>query len=78
MALDGAWRVVVLAIAWTGALAAIVLKVAWIDGPRWVAALVAVCLGWVGILAVPEIYDSVGLHRWRCLAVGGIFYTAAR
>ena len=76
VALDGAWRVVVLAIVWSGALAAIVLKVAWIDAPRWVAALVAVCLGWVGVVALPEIHHSVGLSPLALAAVGGLLYTA--
>ena len=76
VALDGSWRVTVLAIAWTGALAAIVLKVAWIDAPRWVAALVAVCLGWVGVVALPEVHDSVGLTPLMLLGVGGLLYSA--
>jgi hemolysin III len=76
VALDGAWRVVVLAIVWSGALAAIVLKVAWIDAPRWVAALVAVCLGWVGVVAVPEIHGAIGFSPLVLVAVGGLLYTA--
>ena len=76
VALDGAWRVVVLAIVWSGALAAIVLKVAWIDAPRWVAALVAVCLGWVGVVALPEIHGSIGFSPLVLIAVGGLLYTA--
>jgi hemolysin III len=76
VALDGAWRVVVLAIVWSGALAAIVLKVAWIDAPRWVAALVAVCLGWVGVVAVPEIHGAIGFPPLALVAVGGLLYTA--
>jgi hemolysin III len=76
VALDGGWRVTVLAIAWSGALAAIVLKVAWIDAPRWVAAFVAVCLGWVGVVALPEVHRSVGLTPLTLLAAGGLLYSA--
>ena len=61
LALEGAWRLVVLSLVWTGALAAIVLKVTWIDAPRWVAAVIAVCLGWVGAFAMPKIYERAGL-----------------
>jgi hemolysin III len=76
VALDGAWRVTVLAIAWTGAFAAIALKVTWIDAPRWVAAVLAVALGWVGIIALPQILDSVGAAPLTLIAIGGAFYTA--
>jgi hemolysin III len=76
IALDGTWRVAVLAIAWTGAFAAIVLKVAWIDAPRWVAAVLALALGWVGVVALPQILDSVGAAPLTLIAIGGAFYTA--
>jgi hemolysin III len=76
LALDGAWRVAVLAVVWGGALAAILLKVAWIDAPRWLAALIAVCLGWVGIVALPEIHGRTGLGVLTLLGLGGVFYTA--
>jgi len=76
LALEGAWRVAVLAIVWAGALAAIVLKVAWIDAPRWVAAVLAVALGWIGASAVPQIYTYAGATPLTLLAAGGVLYTA--
>jgi hemolysin III len=76
LALDGAWRVTVLAIVWSGALVAIVLRVAWIDAPRWVAAVFGLVLGWVGVVALPEIYGGVGLTPLTLAAVGGLLYTA--
>jgi hemolysin III len=76
VALDGTWRVVVLAVAWIGAFAAIVLKVAWIDAPRWVAVVLAVTLGWVGVVALPQILDSVGVAPLTLIVLGGAFYMA--
>ncbi len=76
IALDGAWRITVLAIVWSGALVAIVLRLAWIDAPRWVAAVLALGLGWVGVVALPEIYGGVGLPPLTLAAVGGLLYTA--
>ncbi|HEV8687127.1 MAG TPA: hemolysin III family protein [Gaiellaceae bacterium] len=76
LALERTWRVVVLSIVWSGALAAIVLKVAWVDAPRWVVAGIAVALGWVGVFAVPKIHESTGLGTLVLLAIGGVLYTA--
>jgi hemolysin III len=76
LALDGAWRVVVLAVVWSCALAAILLKVAWIDAPRWLAAVIAVCLGWVGVVALPELHERTGLGVLTLLGLGGVLYTA--
>ena len=52
------------------------VKVAWIDAPRWVATLVAICLGWVGVVALPEIHGTVGLPPLTLLALGGVLYSA--
>jgi hemolysin III len=76
LALERTWRVVVLSIVWSGALAAIVLKVTWIDAPRWVAAVIAVTLGWVGVFAVPKIHESAGTTAVILLAAGGLLYSA--
>jgi hemolysin III len=75
LALDGAWRVTVLAIVWSGCLAAITLKVAWVAAPRWVVAGLAVALGWVGVVALPQIHERTGLVPMTLLAIGGVFYT---
>ena len=75
LALEGAWRWSVVSIVWSGALAAIVLKLAWVDAPKWLAAVIAVTLGWVGIVALPEIYDATGALELALLGVGGVLYT---
>ena len=40
------------------------------------AAVVAVCLGWVGVVMVPEIHGAVGLSPLVLIAAGGLLYTA--
>ena len=73
--LDGAWRVGVLAVVWSGCLAAIIVRVAWVDGPRWFAVVVAVGLGWVGVAAIPEVHERTGLSALVLLGSGGLLYT---
>ena len=76
LVLQGAWQAYVLAVVWTGAAAAIVLKVAWIDAPRWVAAVIALALGWVGVATIPQIKGNEGFDALIPLAIGGLLYTA--
>jgi hemolysin III len=76
LALSGGWRVGVLTVVWTGALAAIVLTVIWTDGPTWVAPVIAVTLGWVGIVALPQLVDAVGVVAVVLVFAGGILYTS--
>lgn len=75
-ALAGAWRTAILAVVWTGCALAIVLKVAWVDSPRWVAAVVAIALGWLGVTTLPQLHGSVGSIGLALLGVGGVLYTA--
>jgi hemolysin III len=74
--LSGALRPAMLALAWGGALAGLVLTLAWIDAPRWMSAASYVALGWVGVLAVPQILDRVGTGAVVLLGCGGLLYSA--
>jgi hemolysin III len=75
LALSGAWRWTVLPIAWGGALVAIALKLVWIDAPKWLAAAIAIALGWVGIVALPQLWTHAGPEGVVLLACGGVLYT---
>src|SRR6476619_4765136 len=44
LVLQGAWRPVVLTIVWAGAIAATLLKFAWVDAPKWLAAAIGIAL----------------------------------
>jgi hemolysin III len=76
LALSGAWRWTVLPIVWGGALVAIAFKLAWVDAPEALAATFAVALGWVGIVALPQLWAEAGFAGVALLGVGGVLYTA--
>jgi hemolysin III len=76
ISLHGTLQRVVLAIVWTGAAAAILLKFAWVSAPKWLAAVIGIALGWVGVAAMPQVFHSAGVAAVTLLAVGGLAYTA--
>jgi hemolysin III len=76
LALHGVMQRVVLAIVWTGAAAAVLLKFAWVTAPKWLAAAIGIALGWVGVAAMPELWHSAGAAAVVLLAAGGLAYTA--
>ena len=76
LVLHGSWRIVVLAIVWTGATAAVLLKLVWIDGPKWLGAVIGIALGWVGVVVMPQLLDGVGVSGVGLLLGGGVAYTA--
>jgi hemolysin III len=75
LALDGAWRFVVLSIVSVIASAAIVLKFAWVTAPKWLAAAIGIGLGWVGVALLPELATRLNPAAIALLALGGIAYT---
>ena len=76
LALSGAWRWTLLPIVWGGAFAAIVLKLAWVDSPKWLTAAIGIALGWVGVVAFPQLWSHSGAEVVALLVAGGVLYTA--
>jgi hemolysin III len=76
LVLDGAWRIAVLAVVWSGVAIAIGVRLAWADAPGWVTAATAVALGWVSVIALPKAFDVLPIAGMVLLLVGGLLYTA--
>jgi hemolysin III len=76
ISLRGDWSTVVLATVWTGAAAATLTKFCWVAAPKWLAALIGICLGWVGIAVLPQLARREGIASIVLLAAGGLAYTA--
>jgi hemolysin III len=76
ISLDGAWRVSVLSIVWSGAAVATISKFCWVRAPKWLSAVIGVALGWVGVAAMPEIAHKEGITPVILLGAGGLAYTA--
>jgi hemolysin III len=74
--LDGAWRTTILAVVWSGAAAATISKLCWVQAPKWLAAIAGIALGWAGVAALPQLARHEGLTPVVLLAAGGLAYTA--
>ena len=74
LAFDGRIADAILVVVWVGAAAGLVLNLAWVDAPKWLTALVFIALGWVGVVAVPEMLD-LGVAPAVLVFVGGALYT---
>ncbi len=75
LALDGALATAILIAVWAGALAGVILNLVWVDSPKWVTAVVYVSLGWVAVVAFPELVSRIGVAGTVLLGAGGILYT---
>jgi len=75
LALEGTLASVMLIVAWAGAAAGIVMKLVWIDAPKWLVALTYVLLGWMGVAVVPQMLADIGVTATMLVAAGGALYT---
>jgi hemolysin III len=80
--LEGTAQVVMLSVAWTGALLGIAFKVFWPTAPRWMSAPVYIALGWAAIFFIPGFFQGatdlglgIGIAIFVLIASGGALYT---
>ena len=74
LALENPLRTILLAVAWGGAAAGVVMTVLWPTAPKWLSAIVYVAIGWSGLAATPEL-ARFAVPALVLLAAGGVLYT---
>ena len=55
-------------------MSAILLKIVWGGAPKWVPATIGITLGWVGVVAFPQL-TTIGIAGIVLLLAGGVCYT---
>jgi len=76
LVLSGPLADAILVVVWIGAIAGAIVEMVWIDHPKWVAALIYLSLGWVAVVAFPDLWTSMGVGGALLVAAGGLLYTA--
>jgi hemolysin III len=75
IAFTGFYRWGLLAIVWSIALIGIIVKIFYINAPRWLAAGVYVLMGWLSVFAAGQMVMSLSSTTLAWLIAGGIIYT---
>jgi hemolysin III len=75
LAFEGAFAAVLLTVVWTGAVFGLAVNLYWIDAPKWAAALGYLAVGWVGVVATPQLFSRLGVAAAVLVLVGGVLYT---
>lgn len=68
-------RWIVLGSVWAGAAGGVVFSLGWIDAPRSWTAAAYVALGWVAVVAAPQLVDHLGVVPALLLLLGGVLYS---
>lgn len=75
VSLRGGWGWSVFGIVWGIAITGIVLKLFWLQAPRWFSTLIYLLMGWLVVIAILPLIHSVPIGGIAWLAIGGIFYS---
>ncbi|MFZ5587668.1 MAG: PAQR family membrane homeostasis protein TrhA [Thermodesulfobacteriota bacterium] len=74
--LRGAWGWSLIGSVWGVALMGVVLKVAWLEAPRWVSTLIYLVMGWAALAAIAPLVRAMPAGGLAWLGLGGLFYSA--
>ncbi len=76
LVLHGTLADVLLVVVWAAAILGSLAELALADASKWIMAVICIALGWVSIIAIPDIAREIGLTATILLAAGGVAYTA--
>jgi len=76
LALAGGWRVGLLGLVWGLALCGILLKLFWMDAPRWLSVALYLGMGWVALVAAPALFRAVPAGGMAWVLAGALVYSA--
>jgi hemolysin III len=74
-AVTGYWRIGILVSIWLLAVVGMATLTGAIALPRWALAGLYVGLGWIGVVAIPQIATSLGLPALFLILLGGLLYS---
>jgi hemolysin III len=75
IAMSGAIRVLVFSVAWLGAIVGIALEWMWYRPPRGWVTTNYIVVGWVALIALPQLWTSLGVAGFLLVLLGGLSYT---
>lgn len=75
LSLTGVWKWSIITIVWSIAIIGIILKITWINMPRWLSTGLYIGMGWIALFALKPLYDSLAFGGFFFLLLGGVMYT---
>jgi hemolysin III len=73
--LHGALALVILAVAWAGAAGGVAFSAGWVNAPAPARAGCYLALGWLSVIALPQLVGELSLVPLVLLGVGGLLYS---
>ena len=76
LVLGGTWEAVLLSLAWVGAVVGVTLKMAQPDGHHVIGGILYMTLGWLAVIALPQLFAQLTTAEAVLMVAGGLLYTA--
>jgi len=73
--LRGVWGWTILSLVWSMALTGTILKIFFMNIPRWISTTIYLIMGWLCIVAIYPLFNSLGTASLLWLVAGGLFYS---
>ena len=73
--LGGGWGWSMFGIVWGLTLAGFVLKIFWLNAPRWLYTAIYLMMGWIIVIGIWPLVQALAFGGLIWLAAGGVFYT---
>jgi hemolysin III len=74
--LHGALALVILVVAWAGAVGGVAFSAGWVNAPAHARAGCYLALGWLALIALPQLVGELSVIPLLLLGVGGVLYSA--
>jgi len=75
IAMSGVIRILVFSVVWLGAIVGIALEWVWYRPPRGWVTTNYIVIGWVALIALPQLWTSLGVAGFLLVLLGGLSYT---
>lgn len=60
---------------WGIAAVGLLLKIVWLQAPRWISVAVYILMGWLVVIGIFPLIEALNVHALLWLLAGGLFYT---
>ena len=70
-----AWGWALFGIVWGVTLLGVIFKLFWLDAPRWLSTGLYLLMGWLAVVAIGPLLETLPLGGFLWLAGGGLFYS---
>ena len=67
---------ILLSLVWGGAILTALMRISWINAPRWLYVPLYLALGWAAVIYLPQFWRVGGIWVFSLIALGGICYSA--